>query len=82
MLHCDEVQIAEIQSIYTENHHFHRVFNLSDMSQNEACGILEQHGLKVDCLDDLGNGWSVRWSKKNNEGLGHINHSRRILLQW
>lgn len=82
MLHCDDTQMAEISSLYKKHQQFHRVFDSTETSQADAQHILAQQGLNIRNLDDLGNGWSVRWSKKNSHAPDHRGCSRRILLQW
>ncbi|GJJ10373.1 hypothetical protein Clacol_004599 [Clathrus columnatus] len=78
MLQCNTTQIQQIEDIYNDKKQFCRLFETTETDQHDAQRILEEHGLEIRCLEDLGNGWSKRWSKDNNLKPGT---AQRILMQ-
>ncbi|GJJ10074.1 hypothetical protein Clacol_004300 [Clathrus columnatus] len=65
MLHCESSQLDEIKKIYMTHQNFHQIFMDAEISQNEAKDLLRVQNLVFEELDDLGNGWSKRWSTKS-----------------
>lgn len=56
------------------------IFDLGVQSQNVARDRLKEQGLDIENLEDLGNGWSIRWSAKVENKKKESR--RRLLLQW
>ncbi|KAF8531841.1 hypothetical protein JB92DRAFT_3092071 [Gautieria morchelliformis] len=78
MLHLDATQTEQIQQHYDVATNFHRLFSDELHSQQEASCMLQAQRLDLQNMDDLGNGWSKRWSKRHGKGL---NVYTRMLLQ-
>ncbi|KAF8493528.1 hypothetical protein JB92DRAFT_3100178, partial [Gautieria morchelliformis] len=78
MLHLDATQTKQIQQHYDVATNFHRLFSDELHSQQEASCMLQAQRLDLRNMDDLGNGWSKRWSKRHGKGL---NVYTRMLLQ-
>ncbi|KAF8521299.1 hypothetical protein JB92DRAFT_3094470, partial [Gautieria morchelliformis] len=78
MLHLDATQTKQIQQHYDAATNFHRLFSDELHSQQEASCMLQAQRLDLRNMDDLGNGWSKRWSKHHGKGL---NVYTRMLLQ-
>ncbi|KAF8506460.1 hypothetical protein JB92DRAFT_2961581 [Gautieria morchelliformis] len=79
MLHLDVTQTKQIQQHYDAATNFHRLFSDELHLQQEASCMLQAQRLDLWNMDDLGNGWSKRWSKRHGKGL---NVYTRMLLQW
>ena len=79
MLHLQDTQIEEIHAEYANHRAFHHVYADGHESQHDAKSLLVKHGLHLDRLDDLGNGWSKRWSLCRGNGPKQCVH---VLLQW
>ncbi|KAF8587589.1 hypothetical protein K439DRAFT_811383 [Ramaria rubella] len=79
MLQIDDHQKNSIEQCYEANTHYHQLFLDDPISQQAVTVILRDQGLVLGELDDLGNGWSKRWSSR--EGSGSKKYVR-ILLQW
>lgn len=68
-----------IRSIYDGGTHFHQLYGATSTSQQVASDTLQDQGVILRNLDDLGNRWSKRWS--HIERRKHTTFSR-VLLQW
>ncbi|KAF8581528.1 hypothetical protein K439DRAFT_1618969 [Ramaria rubella] len=79
MLLLNDQQHNKIQGRYEACTHFHQLFDNDLSSQQAATDILRDQGLVLENLDDLGNGWSKRWS--TCEGTGPKQYVR-ALMQW
>ena len=79
MLHLDEEQKSQLDDFYSNNKAFFKCFGDARSDQEEAKKLLAQHHLDVGNLDDLGNGWSIRWNTSDEMKKGT---SHRVLLQW
>jgi hypothetical protein len=79
MLHVDAIQTERIHQQYATATNFHKLFSDDPCSQQEALRTLQAQQLDLQSLDDLGNGWSKRWSTRDGKGLKMYT---RMLLQW
>ncbi|KAF8574370.1 hypothetical protein K439DRAFT_1624364 [Ramaria rubella] len=79
MLHLDKQQVTEVEEHYVTSTIFHQLFSEDLSSQQAAMSILNEPGLTLRNLADLGNGWSIRWSTRRGKGNKRFAH---ILLQW
>lgn len=79
-LHLDDSQKTLIEKIYSGGSYLDKLYNLNiPSSQEEAVNLLQEQGIDIKILDDLGNCWSSRWSTPTSiKGKKSI----RTLLQW
>ncbi|GJJ11762.1 hypothetical protein Clacol_006000 [Clathrus columnatus] len=77
ILHCSDVQNDAINKIYAQNEHFIKIFDQMDEAQLDARCLLGQHNLVIEELEDLGNGWSRRWSS-NQSGMSSVARKAKV----
>ncbi|KAF8573082.1 hypothetical protein K439DRAFT_1625319 [Ramaria rubella] len=59
---------SDIQQCYNTRTNFHCLFTDDQISQTAVMDLLRKHDLTLQNLDDLGNGWSKRWSTRGGSG--------------
>jgi hypothetical protein len=79
MLHLDTKQQQAIQEHYATCTHFSQLYSDDIQSQQDASRVMQEQGLNLRNLADLGNGWSTRWSTRGGNGTKLFT---RILIQW
>ena len=79
MLHVNDTQVKEIHEEYNRDNVYYQLYADDIHSQQSAIRLLENQGLVLQTLGDLGNGWSKRWSSM--EGKDEKRYIR-VLLQW
>ena len=73
------MQVKEIHEKYNKDDVYHQLYADDIHSQQSVTRLLEEQGLVLQKLGDLGNGWSKRWS--STEGKDNKQYIR-VLLQW
>ena len=79
MLHVNDMQVKEIHKKYNKDDVYHQLYADDIHLQQSVTRLLEEQGLVLQKLGDLGNGWSKCWS--STEGKDNKQYIR-VLLQW
>jgi len=74
MLHLNAKQTNEIYQHYNTSTSFHKLFSDDIDSQQTTLHLFQDQGMDLHKLDDLGNGWSKRWSTHGGTGNKHYTH--------